>query len=290
MDHATLDKRIVFVGAGSMAEAILRGLIERRIADPDRIVAVNRQDEARLADLRDKYGIRTARMPEQRDRYIREADVVVLSMKPKDAPSGIADIRRLLRPDQLIVSVIAGLSIATIERLLGGPYPVVRTMPNTSSTIGLGATGISFSAAVSAGQRETGLALFRAIGEVCAVDEERLDIVTGVSGSGPAYIYYVMEAMIAAGVEGGLSEEEARQLTVQTVLGAAQMVKTTNESPKELRRKVTSPNGTTQAAIELMEANRVGEAVSRAVLRAAERAREMGAAMAEQSLSHGKQV
>lgn len=285
-----LQQTIGFIGAGSMAEAILRGLVERRIAEPSRLFAVNRQDAARLAELRDRYGIRTASEPAERDRLIGEADVIVLGMKPKDAAAAIADLRRLLRPEQLIVSVVAGLAIETIERLLGGTFPIVRTMPNTSSTIGLGATGVSFSAATSPAQREVGLTLFAAIGEVCVVDEARLDIVTGVSGSGPAYIYYVMEAMIAAGVEGGLTEEEARQLTVQTVLGAAQMVKTTNESPRELRRKVTSPNGTTHAAIELMEASGVGQTVKRAVLRAAERAREMGDAIAEQSLAHGKQV
>ncbi|RKN72422.1 pyrroline-5-carboxylate reductase [Paenibacillus ginsengarvi] len=281
---------IAFIGAGSIAESIMSGIIEKGITGPERIFAVNHQNDEQLAYLRRTYGIRASRMPEERDQAIRDAAIVILNMKPKDAAAAIADYRHLLRQDQLIVSVIAGLSIRTIQQLLGGAYPIVRTMPNTSSTIGLGATGVSFSAEVSPQWRETALELFRSIGEICVVDEDRLDIVTGVSGSGPAYIYYVMEAMMAAGVQGGLSEEAARTLTIQTVLGAAQMAKATNEAPAELRRKVTSPNGTTQAAIELLDAGEVAGHISRAVLRAAERAREIGQALAEQSLPSGKQV
>ncbi|GAA3405046.1 pyrroline-5-carboxylate reductase [Paenibacillus hodogayensis] len=290
MSHTLLTETIAFVGAGALAESIFAGLIEKGITAPQQLFAVNQSNDERLAYVRDTYGMRASRDPEERDSAIREAGIVILNMKPKDAAAGISDIRHLLGPNQLIVSVIAGLSIGTIHHLLGAPLPVVRTMPNTSSTIGLGATGISFSEAVTAERRATALSLFRAIGEVSVVEEERLEIVTGVSGSGPAYIYYFMEAMIAAGVEGGLSEEAARSLTVQTVLGAAQMVKTTNEAPQELRRKVTSPNGTTEAAIKLMESEGVADAISRAVLRSAERAREIGLGLAEQSLAHGKRV
>jgi pyrroline-5-carboxylate reductase len=153
---------------------------------------------------------------------------------------------------------------------------IVRTMPNTSSTIGLGATGISFSSTVSNGQRLLAETMFQSIGLTAVVEEPLLDAVTGVSGSGPAYVYYLMEAMIEAGLSLGLSEEAARELTVQTVLGAAHMVKATNENPAELRRKVTSPNGTTQAAIETLDAHSFSQAVVRAIGRAAERAGEMG--------------
>lgn len=290
MSHTPLHLKIGFIGAGSMAEAILRGLVDQGIADPDRVFALNRQNDERLAELRDKYGIHTTRMPEERDRLISEADIIVLGMKPKDAAAGLADIRHLLHPGQLIVSVVAGLSIGAMERIVGASQPIVRTMPNTSSTIGLGATGISFSRSVTAAQQETCLALFRAIGEVTVIGEDGFDILTGVSGSGPAYLYYVMEAMIAAGVEGGLTEEAARLLTAQTVLGAAQMVKTTNEWPGDLRRKVTSPNGTTQAAIEVLEAGQVGDTVGRAVKRAAERSREISDSLTEQAEQYGKQV
>ena len=286
----TLDANIGFIGAGSMSGAIIRGLAELRIADPKRIFAINKTNAARLDELAGKFGIRTPRTEEERSRFIREADMIVLGMKPKDAANAIASFRHLLRPGQLIVSVIAGLSIATIRQLIGADLPIVRTMPNIASTVGMGATGLSFSPEVSEAQREEAVKLFRSIGHVNVVEERLLDIVTGVSGSGPAYVYYLMEAMIAAGVAEGLSEQAARELTVETVLGAAHLAKMTDEKPDELRRKVTSPNGTTQAAIEWMEARGVSEAVSGAVRRAAERSRELGEAIAKDALSQGKEV
>lgn len=279
MSNLLADRRIVFVGAGSMAEAIIRGLVGQGIAAPDRIIALNRSNAEQLERLRERYGIRTGADAAAKERAIREADIVVLAMKPKDAAQALLDNRRLLRREQLLVSVIAGLSIATLESLALAGMPIVRTMPNTSSTIGLGATGVSFSQGATQADRDIALALFAATGIVAAVDERLLDIVTGVSGSGPAYVYYMMEAMIAAGIEGGLAADDARSLTVQTVLGAATMVQTTGEEPAELRRKVTSPNGTTQAAIETLDARGVQGAIVAAVLRAAERAGELGRAI-----------
>jgi pyrroline-5-carboxylate reductase len=156
-------------------------------------------------------------------------------------------------------------------------------MPNTSSNIGLGATGISFSSDVSESQRKAALDIFSSVGIVCAVEESRLDIITGVSGSGPAYVYYLIESMVKAGMEGGLTADQARDLTIQTVLGAAQMVKMTKEEPEILRKKVTSPGGTTEAAIAKLDEYAYSEAVQKAVLRAAERAGELGIMLAEQS-------
>lgn len=268
---------MTFIGAGSMAEAIIRGLVGTGKTPAANICAFNRSNEAQLAKLKEHYGIQTGSDPQTTERFIRQADVLVLTVKPKDAAAALHNFRHLLNERQLLVSVVAGLSIATMHKLLGKELPVIRTMPNTSSTIGLGATGISFSANVDHTGRSLGLEIFQAIGEVCVVEEQQLDIVTGVSGSGPAYVYYLMEAMIRGGIEGGLSPEAARRLTVQTVLGAAQMVKTTQEEPAELRRKVTSPNGTTQAALETLDRFQFGAALTQAVLRAAERAREMGA-------------
>lgn len=269
-------RRLCFVGAGSMAEAIFRGLIERRLVEPAAISVVNRANNERLRELNETYGVQFAEEPAGKDQLIRSADIVVLAMKPKDAGAGIGRVASLISERQLVVSVLAGVSIATIETLLGGPRPIARTMPNTSSTIGLGASGVSFSGSVSGEQREIALALFRAVGIAVEVEERLLEIVTGVSGSGPAYIYYMMEAMIAAGVQGGLTPEASRELTIQTVLGAGEMVRVTGEDPAELRRKVTSPNGATQAAIEKLDAHQFTAAVISAVHRSADRSREMG--------------
>ncbi|MNI22043.1 Pyrroline-5-carboxylate reductase [compost metagenome] len=268
--------RIAFVGAGSMAEAIFRGLLERQIAKPEQLYIMNRSDQAKLDRLHSQYGVHVTNDPTHRETYISQADVVVLCMKPKDVESSFPELKSLLHEGQLLVSVIAGLSIAKIEMLLQTNIPIVRTMPNTSSTIGLGATGISFSANTQADQQQLAISIFESVGIVSVVDESLLEIVTGVSGSGPAYVYYFMEAMIKAGIEGGLSEENARKLTVQTVLGAASMVKHTQEDPAELRRKVTSPNGSTEAAIRVLDQHQFGDSIANAVNRAAERAKEMG--------------
>jgi len=280
---ALSEARIVFVGAGSMAEAIFRGLVERQVADPHQLYVTNRSDSAKLERIRSQYGVNVTNDPLDRETFIREADVVVLCMKPKDVESAFAELQPLLRDGQLLVSVIAGLSTAKAAALLHTSLPIVRTMPNTSSTIGLGATGISFSPNVTEAGQRLAIDMFESVGIVCVVEESKLDLVTGVSGSGPAYVYYFMEAMTKAAVEGGLSEEDARKLTLQTVLGAAHMVETTKEDPAELRRKVTSPNGSTQAAIETLDRHQFCEGIVRAVFRSAERAKEMGEQIAAPS-------
>jgi pyrroline-5-carboxylate reductase len=270
---------LCFYGAGSMAESIFRGLIEARLASPDRITVMNRQNADRLMELQRRYGVIPTFQDQAKQDALRVADVIVLGMKPKDSANALRALAPLLRPEQLIVSAIAGLSIGTMETLLGGARAIVRTMPNTSSTISLGATGISFSAEVSTAQRELALAMFGAVGIASVVEEPLIEAVNGVSGSGPAYVYYLMEAMITAGEDLGLSPEAARELTVQTVRGAAEMVRQTGENPADLRRKVTSPGGTTQAAIETLERFRFQEGMNAAILRCAERAREMGEAI-----------
>lgn len=280
--HSLSEQTICFIGAGSMSEAIVRGLTKLNRVNPNPITMINRGNVDRLNELITAYGVSGAQDEEQRKQAVSSADIIVLAMKPKDAADAIRMYSSSLRTDQLLISVIAGLSIPSIKKLAGISLPIVRCMPNTSSTIGFGATGISYSDSVSTEQRQMARDIFESTGIVCEVEEAALDIVTGVSGSGPAYIYYVMEAMIAGGIAGGLDASTARLLTVQTVLGAANMVLQTEENPADLRKKVTSPGGTTQAALELMSANGVSEHISNAVLRAAERAAELGAAIADQ--------
>ncbi|USB34818.1 pyrroline-5-carboxylate reductase [Paenibacillus sp. YPG26] len=272
---------ICFYGAGSMAEAIVRGLINTAVAKPDQISMINRSSQERIEFLHNTYGVRAASDAQTKEKLLQEASILVLAMKPKDAGEALKALGPLLRDDQLIISVIAGLSINTIHALLGRTQPVARTMPNTSSSIGLGATGIAFSSEVSEEHSQQVLSIFKAVGLVSVIPEEQMDILTGISGSGPAYIYYMMEAMIAGGIEGGLSAEQARELTVQTVLGAANMMIQTGEDPASLRKAITSPNGSTQAALEVFEGAGFTETVKAAVRRCAERSREMGAAVEE---------
>jgi pyrroline-5-carboxylate reductase len=277
-----MSQNILFVGAGSMAEAIVKGLVSSGIVAASDITMCNRGNEERLLQLRETYAVQTAVYGDDDfHTKLKSANVIVLAMKPKDAGEALKALSPHLRKEQLLVSVIAGLSIATISDIIGADIPVVRTMPNTSSTIGLGATGIAFSQIVNESQRDLSLHMFQSTGITVVVDEPLLDVVTGVSGSGPAYLYYMMEAMIRAGEQLGLSPEVARQLTVQTVIGAGEMVKQTGELPEALRHKVTSPNGTTQAALETMAAHHFQPTVEAAVKRASERAGELGQMISE---------
>ncbi|GGH24067.1 pyrroline-5-carboxylate reductase [Paenibacillus segetis] len=270
---------ICFNGAGSMAEAIVKGLIAREVARPEQISMLNRSNQERLNELTEKYGVITANLEDVKRELLTSASIIVLAMKPKDAGAALKELGPLLQEKQLIVSVIAGLSIDTIQALLGFKAPVARTMPNTSSSIGLGATGIAFSKETTAEQTNQVLSMFEAVGTVSVIPEARMEILTGVSGSGPAYIYYMMEAMMAAGIEGGLTPEQARELTVQTVRGAASMMIETGEDPAKLRADITSPNGSTQAALEVLAAGNFTATVKAAVHRCAERSQEMGEAV-----------
>jgi pyrroline-5-carboxylate reductase len=277
--------KISFYGAGSMAEAIVRGLINQKLTKPEQISMLNRQNADRLNELSSRYGVQTVLNGSSNEQFLQDADIIFLAMKPKDAVTAISSIKHLLSDSQLIVSVIAGFSISSMERVLGRPAAIVRTMPNTSSTIGLGVTGISYSGSVTTEQRQLAETMFASIGINAVVEESLQDSIVGVSGSGPAYVYYFMEAMMEAAAKLGLPANQAKELIVQTVLGAAEMVRTTGEEPAELRRKVTSPNGTTQAAIESMTEGGLTEAVVRGMLRSAERAGEIGADIERSTLS-----
>lgn len=276
MNSSLYNQKVAFIGAGALAEALISGMVEKHIADPNKIYVTNRGDRAKLEKIRQRYGVQIALEPETKERFIREADLIVIAMKPKDVAEALTPLRPLFSESQLLVSVIAGLSIETLETMLPGGMPIVRTMPNTSSSIGLGMTGLSFSNLVSDQQRHIATEMFQAIGQVAVIPDKQMDTLTGISGSGPAYVYYFMEAMIEAAIENGFDPDTAYKLTAETVLGAATMVKRTGEFPAELRRKVTSPNGTTQAAIEMFDQYEFPFAIKAAIRRCIERAGEIG--------------
>jgi pyrroline-5-carboxylate reductase len=209
--------------------------------------------------------------------HVAQADIVILAVKPKDVLEALSEWRSRLGREQLFISVVAGISTETITQALGGRIAVVRAMPNTSCAVGLSATALCGGNGVAEGQLSMAERIFKSIGSVIRVDEGAMDAVTGLSGSGPAYFYYMVEALQAAGVQAGLSAETARQLTVQTLLGAAHMLVETGKEAGQLRHEVTSPGGTTMAGLEILRQCEVAEAMKRAVLRAKERSIEMGA-------------
>jgi pyrroline-5-carboxylate reductase len=269
-----LNKTICFVGAGSMAEAIIAGVLKKKTINPDRITVVNKSNHVRLQQLTSKYGIIAD--PDQKAQLIKKADILILAMKPKDVISSLQEIHLYTSNTQLIISVVAGLSTSMITNLLGHTAPVIRTMPNTSAKIGLSATAIAPGKYAHETDLETARSILESIGQVYLVKEEQLDAVTGLSGSGPAYIYYLVEAMIKGGMDVGLSEEQAYQLTVQTVLGAAMMLKESGDHPSTLREQVTSPNGTTAKGLETLRSYRFEEAVRQCIQQAAKRSKELG--------------
>lgn len=269
------DKRLFFLGAGAMSEAMLQGLSSTDALPTARIAVCNRQSVARLETLAATYGIVPSR---DKAADIAAADLVIIAVKPFDVAQALDEIRGALTPRHLLISVTAGVATATIEARLPVGLPVIRAMPNTSSFVQESATAIAPGRWATDAHLAIARHLFAAIGTVVAVEEGAMDAVTGLSGSGPAYIYYVAEALLAAGIGVGLPEATSRELLLQTLYGAARMLRETGKGPAELRRQVTSPNGTTMAGIAVLDEAAVHQAIVRAVERATERSRELGRA------------
>ncbi len=271
-----VEKKICFLGAGSIAESMISGMLDKKLVNPAQIYVTNRCDDERLQFLHDQYRVQTHR---EKRMIVPSCDLIILAMKPKDVDLALKEIGDLLSPQQLVISVLAGISTAYMEQHLQQPVPVVRAMPNTSSKVGLSATALAYGRHATKEHMNIAGTLFEAIGSVCTVEEEQLDAVTGLSGSGPAYVYYLVEAMEKAGREVGLEPEIARQLTLQTLIGAAHMLQSTQEEPEILRQQVTSPGGTTMAAIETLQSLGFQEAIEAAIRSATERSKELGASL-----------
>lgn len=269
-----LDASIGFIGAGAMAEAIVAGAIERAVVLPDRLRAYDIRHE-RLEELKRKYGINMAEdLPSA-----LAADIIVLAVKPQHLASVLDEIAPTTRRGQLFVSVAAGVTTQFIEQQLGGEPKVIRVMPNTPCLVGEGAIAISRGYYASADDTTPVIQLFQAVGEVMVLPEEQLDVVTGLSGSGPAYVCMVIEAMADGAVAAGLPRDIAIRLASQTVAGSGQWVKQgfhAGQHPAALRDQVTSPGGTTARGLAALEDRGVRAAFSQAVQAAAARAKELG--------------
>ncbi|WP_019580614.1 pyrroline-5-carboxylate reductase [Pseudomonas mandelii] len=262
--------RIAFIGAGNMAASLIGGLRAKGL-DAAQIRASDPGEETR-ARVKAEHGIEVFADNAQ---AIEGVDVVVLAVKPQAMKVVCEAIRPSLKPNQLVVSIAAGITCASMNNWLGA-QPIVRCMPNTPALVRQGVSGLYATAQVSAEQRQQAQELLSAVGIALWLDEEQqLDAVTAVSGSGPAYFFLLIEAMTAAGVKLGLPPEIAAQLTVQTALGAAHMAVASDVDAAELRRRVTSPAGTTEAAIKSFQAGGFEALVEKALGAAAHRSAEM---------------
>lgn len=255
-----------------MGSALLAAWVKAGLVEPETVVAIDIASARRQA-LEDQLGVRSSSSISE---GLAGAQVVLLALKPQVVPDALADMRLGLRPDALVISIAAGVPLAFLEEGLGPKVAVVRVMPNTPCLIGAGATGISAGRQVSEHHKELALCLFEVVGKAFVLEEKLLDAVTGLSGSGPAYIYLIIEALAEGGVAAGLPRDVALELAAQTMAGAAQMVVQTQEHPAQLREAVTSPAGTTAAGIRALEQGAVRAHLIDAVLAAAARARELG--------------
>jgi pyrroline-5-carboxylate reductase len=269
-------KRIGFLGAGNMAAALIKGLLHGNVLPPDKIVASDVKAE-RLEHLRAAHGIKTTT---DNHALLRESDVVVLAVKPQVIDKVLTEVGADVRGDQLVVSVAAGVPVEALEGRLPAGSRIVRAMPNTPATVQAGATAIAGGAHASNDDLRVARELFEAVGRVVVLDESLLDAVTGLSGSGPAYIMVIIEALADGGVKVGLHRDTALVLAAQTVFGAAKLLLETGEHPGRLKDMVTSPGGTAIAGLHTLESGALRKTLIDAVEAATKRSGELGEQMA----------
>ncbi len=270
-----IGKTIAFLGAGNMAGALIKGLLHAKACEPSEIFAVDVRAD-RLAQLEEAHGVRTGRDLAEATAW---ADVVVLATKPQVFDRVLPIVGAAMKPDKLVVSIAAGVPIESIEARMPEGARVIRTMPNTPALVDAGATAIA--PGTHATDEDVALArrIFDSVGLSVVLEESLLDAVTGLSGSGPAYIFLIIEALADAGVKVGLHRESAQLLAAQTVLGSAKLLIETGEHPGRLKDMVTSPGGTAIAGLHTLEAGGLRTTLINAVETATARSRELGEVM-----------
>lgn len=266
-----IDKRIAFVGAGNMAGALIKGLLSAGACEPDAIWATDVRAE-RLDELRERHGIRAGADNVEAARW---ADVVVLATKPQVFDRILAQLEEAVG-DALVVSIAAGVPVEAMEARFPAGARVVRAMPNTPAIVDAGATALAAGTHATAEDVALARRIFESVGVTVVLDESLLDAVTGLSGSGPAYIFLIIEALADAGVKVGLHRESAQLLAAQTVLGSAKLLIETGEHPGRLKDMVTSPGGTAIAGLHTLEAGGLRTTLINAVEAATHRAKQLG--------------
>jgi pyrroline-5-carboxylate reductase len=266
-----MSAKVAVLGAGVMGETLLSGLIRAGWRPEDLLITERREDRA--AELRERYGVDVVSNLDAAKR----ADTLVLVVKPQDMPDLLAEIAPAIEPTQTVVSLAAGITTGFVESRLPDGVAVVRVMPNTPALVDEGMAAISRGAHCDESHLELAERLLAATGRVVRVPEKQQDAVTAISGSGPAYIFFVVESMIEAGVHMGLPRGTATDLVVQTVVGSAKLLRETGEHPTVLRERVTSPGGTTAAAVRELEDHKVRAAFLSAIEAARNRSRDLAA-------------
>lgn len=265
-----MESKVVFVGAGNMAEAIVSGMIASEFCAPGKIVMTDVRPE-RLADLENEYRVVTS----TDNQVVKNAEMIVLAVKPQVMAEVLRELAPVLRLETLVISIAAGIPSKKIEDALGGKRRVVRVMPNTPALIRQGTAAIAAGAYADEADLEVAETIFNCVGVTVRVAERDMDAVTALSGSGPAYVFYLLEGMLAAADKMGLDRAVARKLAIKTVEGAARLMENSGEEAESLRAKVTSKGGTTAAAVACLEHAKVKDAVIQALLAAQTRSAEL---------------
>jgi pyrroline-5-carboxylate reductase len=261
--------KVAVIGAGVMGEALIAALISSGVK-PDHIT-ISEKREDRSQELISKYSIKTADL----NANVSDADALLLVVKPQDMATVLEEIKGAINPKAVVITFAAGKTISFISNGLGTNNPVVRVMPNTPTLVGKGMAAASMGAGVTAVQRDFVLGFLAATGKVIEVAEDLQDAVTATSGSGPAYFFAFVEAMVAGAKELGLSEKDATTLTVQTIVGAAKLLEESGKTATTLRENVTSPNGTTAAALASFGDDKLNSIVAKAMKAARDRSQEL---------------
>jgi len=265
-------KRVAFIGGGTMAEAMMRGLFEKHLVPPSHVLVTGPRRERR-ADLTKRFGVKALASNAE---AASDAHVVILSVKPQVLPTVLRDLKGKLDAGQLVISIVAGATLGSLRNGLDHTA-IVRAMPNTPAQIGMGVTAWTAASEVDREQRDRAKAILGALGEELEVDEENLvDMATALSGTGPTYVFLLMEALVDAGVHLGFSRRVAEELVLRTVEGSAAFARQSGRHLAELRNMVTSPGGTSAAAIYELEKGTMRTVLSRAVYAAYRRTRELG--------------
>ena len=270
---------IAFLGAGSMARAVLAGLLKPAVTVTGGIRTTNRS-AAKAAELAGTDGVTawaTETDPNANRLAVAGAGIVIVAVKPAMVPDLLAEIADSLEPGTLVVSVAAGVTIATFEKHLPAGVAVIRSMPNTPAVVGMAVTGLSAGTRSTAAQMELATALFETVGEVLVVPEAKIDALSTISGSGPAYVFYLIEQLTLTAIDKGFTPAEAATMVNGTFLGASALLAVSDLGPSELRRQVTSPKGTTERAVQQLETSDVKGLFDRATDAALARARELAA-------------
>lgn len=272
MTEAGLEnKKIGFIGTGKMGEALIKGILHSGLVSPESIFASD-VDPARLQTLETEYGIIASK---DNCAAVAESDVLIIAVKPQTVPAVLKEIKNCIK-NQLIISIAAGVTIETFENSLPGGTKVLRVMPNIAATVGESASAVSPGTAISREDVAVATAILNAIGRTVILPEHLMDAVTGLSGSGPAYIFMIIEALADGGVHEGLDRNTAKILAAQTVIGAAKMVLEDRCHLGELKDMVTSPGGTTIRGLRVLEERGMRIAMMDAVIAASERSKELG--------------